>query len=194
MDIPEGCPLVYVSFTADIDSDATENLIAVMSRLARLKVKKVYLLLSTLGGSVTNGLALFNLLRGMPFKLVTHNIGNVDSIGNVLFLAGEERYTCESATFMFHGVHSGPIGEERPDVKTIQEKLDGLINDQKRICKVICSRTKIVNREVEQLFKQGQTKDAAFALDKGIVNEIKDVQIDYETPFITIVFKPALPN
>jgi hypothetical protein len=48
MDIPEGCPLVYVSFTADIDADATENLVAVMARLANLKVKKVYLLLSTL--------------------------------------------------------------------------------------------------------------------------------------------------
>lgn len=194
MDIPEECPLVYLSFTADIDSDAAENLIAVMARLANLKTKKVYLLLSTLGGSVTNGLALFNLFRGMPFKLVTHNIGNVDSIGNVVFLAGEERYTCAGATFMFHGVHSGPMDGERLNVNAVREKLDGMLNDQKRICSVICSRTNIESREVDELFKQGQTKDAEFALAKGIVHEIREVKIDPGAPFITIIFKPAVPN
>jgi ATP-dependent protease ClpP protease subunit len=130
----------------------------------------------------------------MPFKLVTHNVGNVDSIGNVVFLAGEERYACPSATFMFHGVHSGPMEGERPNVNTIQEKLDGLLNDQNRICTVIVSRTKITARELDRLFRQGQTKDAGFALAKGIIDEIREVKISPGVPFLTIIFRPALPN
>ena len=35
-----------------------------------------------------HGLNLNNLFRGLPFELITHNIGNVDSIGNAIFLAG----------------------------------------------------------------------------------------------------------
>ncbi len=42
--------------------------------------------------------------EGVPYKLITHNVGNVDSIGNVIFLAAEERYACSTSTFMFHGV------------------------------------------------------------------------------------------
>ena len=44
------------------------------------------------------------LLAAMPFKLATHNVGRVNSIGNVVFLAGEERYAVPHSAFMFHGV------------------------------------------------------------------------------------------
>jgi ATP-dependent protease ClpP protease subunit len=55
---------------------------------------------------VAQGINIYNVLCGMPFKLVTHNVGNVDSIGDVVFLAGETRYACAHSTFMFHGVAS----------------------------------------------------------------------------------------
>ena len=51
-----------------------------------------------------NGMNLYNVMRAMPFKLITHNVGNVDSIGNAIFLAGVARYACPHSTFMFHGV------------------------------------------------------------------------------------------
>ena len=70
-----------------------------MTNCATSQVQRVYLLLSTPGGSVMNGMNLYNVLKGMPFELITHNVGNVDSIGNVIFLAGEKRYATANATF-----------------------------------------------------------------------------------------------
>lgn len=84
MNIPEGTPLVYVSFSAEIKVDTTETLIATMASLVNLKVKEVYLLLSTPGGTVMNGMNLYSVLRGLPFELSIHNVGNVDSIGNAV--------------------------------------------------------------------------------------------------------------
>ena len=49
-----------------------------MANCATQGVKTVYLALSTPGGDVAQGITLYNLLRGMPFKLITHNVGNVD--------------------------------------------------------------------------------------------------------------------
>ena len=92
MDIPKGCPVVYISFSADIRQPTTENLITTLATCANAQVKQVYLLLSTLGGQVTNGFNLYNVMKGMPFELVTHNVGSVNSIGNVVFLAGSKRY------------------------------------------------------------------------------------------------------
>ena len=53
---------------------------------------------------VMNGLNLYNVLRGLPIELVTHKVGNVDSIGNTVLMAGSKRYACQHSTFMFHGV------------------------------------------------------------------------------------------
>src|SRR5438874_2120012 len=95
---------VFVSFSAEIVPHTTEALIATVANLANQHVPRVHLLLSTPGGSVMNGITLYNTLRGMPFELITHNVGNVNSIGNAVFLAGTRRYACPQATFMFHGV------------------------------------------------------------------------------------------
>ena len=79
-----------------------------------------------------NGMNLYNVLRAMPFKL-TDNVGNVDSIGNAVFLAGEERYASPHPTFMFHGIFFGTEGASSIDEKRAKEMLDGILADQKRI-------------------------------------------------------------
>ncbi len=86
MRILQKAPIVYVSFSAEINQNTTESLIALMTNCATMEVSKVCLLLSTPGGSVMNGLNTYNILLGLPFELITHNIGNVDSIGNAIFL------------------------------------------------------------------------------------------------------------
>src|SRR3990172_5661306 len=91
----------YVSFSAEINQTTTEVLLGLCASLAGRTVQTVYLRLSTPGGNVMNGVNLYNLLRAMPFKLITHNVGMVNSIGNVVFLAGSERYSCATASFMF---------------------------------------------------------------------------------------------
>lgn len=82
----------YVSFSAEINPNTTESLISVIANLVNQRVKTVHLLISTPGGSVMNGLNLYNVLRGLPIELITHNVGNVNSIGNAVFLAGSKRY------------------------------------------------------------------------------------------------------
>ena len=91
MQIPKNSPIVYVTFSAEINQNTTEALIAAMSDCINLRVEKVSLLISTPGGSTMNGLNLYNFLQGVPFELTTHNIGNVDSIGNAIFLAGKSK-------------------------------------------------------------------------------------------------------
>ena len=182
-------PIVYVSFSAEIVPQTAESLIALMSNYATQGVPEVYLMLSTPGGSVMHGLTLYNVLRAMPFKLTTHNVGNVNSIGNAVFLAGEERFACPHSTFMFHGVgFEGQTGE-RLEAKNLKEKLDSLLSDEKRIGDIIAERTEITDAQVAALFREMQTKDATYAASCGIVHEIKDVQIPNGTTVQSLVFQ-----
>ncbi len=182
-------PTVYVSFSAEIVPHTTESLISTMANLANQKVSHVYLMLSTPGGSVMHGLNLYNVLKAMPFKLTTHNVGNVDSIGNAVFLAGRERFACPHSTFMFHGVGFNVPHNSVLEEKVLLERLQGVQSDQKRIGSIIEERTKIPKEEVARLFLEMQTKDATFAVGCGIIHEVRDVQIPLGCPVVSLVFQ-----
>jgi len=187
-DIPAGAPHVYVVFSAEVNPTTTESLLAAMANCANAHVKEVTLLISTNGGSVMHGMNLYNVLVGMPFRLTTHNVGNVDSIGNAIFLAGSPRYSCPGATFMFHGVAfkgDGMLLDER----LTRERLDGLQADKKRIGDVVTLRTKMESTFVEGMFSEGKTLHAADAVGFGIVDEIRDVQIAPGAPVLSLVFQ-----
>lgn len=182
-------PDVYISFSAEIVPQPTEALIATLADLANQRVSRVHLLLSTPGGMVGNGITLYNALRGFPFELVTHNVGNVNSIGNAVFLAGDKRYACPQSTFMFHGVGFDVTGGIRLEEKLLLERLDALRADQKLIADVIADRTKLSAGNIAQLFLEAQTKDASWAVGAGIVDEIRDVHIPDGHPVQGLVFQ-----
>lgn len=180
---------VYVSFSAEINPTTAESLIATMARLANGGAKTVHLLLNTPGGGVMNGINIYNVLRAMPFKLVTHNVGNVDSIGNAIFLAGEERYAVPQARFMFHGVAHSLQGQQVLDGPKLRELLDGLEKDEARIASVIAERTTISDTDASELFKSAQVKDATEAVRLGIIHEVRDVNVPPGTRIEALVFQ-----
>jgi ATP-dependent protease ClpP protease subunit len=180
---------VYISFSAEINPNTTEALIALVAQQINNQVREIYLMLSTPGGSVMNGLNLYNFLRGLPIKVITHNIGNVDSIGNAIFLAGEERYACPHSTFMFHGVGIDVTAPCRFEEKVLRERLHAVLADQSRIGSIIGERTALKGGQVRSLFKEARTKDADYARRVGIVHDVRDVTIAPGTPIFSLVFK-----
>ncbi len=182
--------IVYVLFTAQIDAKTTEGLLAVMANCATQRVSTVYLAISTPGGDVVQGMSLYNTLRGMPFELITHNVGNVDSIGNAVFLAGSKRYACKHSTFMFHGVGFDMANQTvRLEEKNIREMLGNLISNHDRIGNVLEERTKIDKAVIPELFREAQTKDATFAVSHGIVDEVRDFNIPAGSTVVSLVFQ-----
>jgi ATP-dependent Clp protease, protease subunit len=182
--------IVYVSFMAEIIPSTSEALLRTMSDLTNQGVTTVHLLLSTLGGSVMHGMTLYNTLRALPLKLITHNVGSVNSIGNVVFLAGEERYSCPNATFMFHGVGFDVPQGARFEEKLLRERLDSLTADQARIAKVLEERGSFTDTaEIRGLFLEAVTKDPGYAKAKGLIHDIRDVRIPTGAPVVQLVFQ-----
>ena len=180
---------MYIVFSAEINPSTAEALTAALAKCCNDGVKSVYLILSTPGGSVMNGLNLYNVLRGLPLQITTHNAGNVDSIGNAIFLAGQTRYAAPHSTFMFHGVGVDTGPGVRLEEKLLRERLGSILADQKRIGSIIQERTKLTAEQVEGLFREAQTKDAAFAASTGIVDEIRDINIPAGSPIMSFVFQ-----
>jgi ATP-dependent protease ClpP protease subunit len=182
---------VYITFSAEINAHTTESLMATISGLVNKRVKKIYLALSTPGGVVMHGLTLYNYLRAIPSELVIHNIGNVDSIGNAVFLAAEasNRLACAHSTFMFHGVGRTMPQGVRLEEKLLRECINSIEVDQKRIGQILQERTQITPEQTEILFLEAQTKDATYAVGCGIVHQISDFKIPVGGPVISLVFQ-----
>ena len=169
---------VYLLFQSEVNQQTCERLCTAMGTLANQGYREIYFLLSTPGGTVSNGLAIYNFMRGLPCRFVTHNIGNVDSIGNVIYLGGEERYTCAHATFMFHGVGFNTQQAMRFEQKNLKEMLDSIAHDHRRIGGIFRERSNLNSRNVIKLFLEARTKDANFAVERGLAHAIREVEIE----------------
>jgi ATP-dependent Clp protease protease subunit len=180
---------VYISFSAEINAHTTESLLGAFASQINLGFRSFYLMLSTPGGAVMNGLNVYNVLRGLPITLTTHNVGNVDSIGNAVFLAGQTRYACPHSTFMFHGVGFNTGQGMTLDERISRERLSNILADQKRIGSIIQERTQLNAKVVRGMFREAKTVDSAYAAGCGIVHEIRDVQIPPGSPIFQLVFQ-----
>jgi ATP-dependent Clp protease protease subunit len=139
------------------------------------------------GGSVAVGMILHNYLKSLPCKLVMHNIGAVDSIATIIFLAGEERYANPNSSFLFHGIVTNFAAQTSMTMFQLKERLSGLEVDQNKISNTITELTKISKPELDNLFLQGEVKSPDFALEKGFIHEIKEMKL----PKDAIVFSFA---
>jgi ATP-dependent protease ClpP protease subunit len=176
----------YINFHAPVNGASAQHFMATCSQLVQQKRTELYLLLSTPGGNVMSGLTVYNVLRALPCRIITHNVGNIDSIGNAIFLTGEERYACPHSTFTFHGVGLD-INNMRFEEKNTRGALQSILADQKRIGDIIQERTKIGADEAGELFREARTKNAKEAHTSGIVHAVQDVVIPPGAPIFSLV-------
>ena len=181
--------IVYVSFSAEININTTEQLLGAVFDQVNAGATGIYLLLSTPGGFVDQGVNAYNVLNGLPVPLTTHNTGHVDSVGNAVFLAGKHRVACPHATFMFHGVSWDFPEPTRMDGKKARETLDSIQVSQDRIAGIVRDETSLECEEINGLFLEAQTKDTAFACKKGIIQKVAPVSIPAGAPLIQLVFQ-----
>lgn len=168
----------FITFTGSINDDKVKNLIAVISDIINQHhPSQIYFLFSSGGGSVNAGITLYNFLRAIPTEVVFHNIGTVDSIATCIFLAGDRRYACDNAHFLFHGVTWCFNDGAACNRKQLQEILSTIQQNEHDFAHIISSRTLITESEILSLFDQGESKGIAFAMKKGVIHDVCGVTI-----------------
>jgi ATP-dependent Clp protease, protease subunit len=179
-------PTTYINFHAQVTMQTVQNLMAAISHKLMAGTTEFYFLISTPGGQVMSGLTLYNFLRSLPVPLTMHNVGNVDSIGNAIFVAADTRVACAHSTFMFHGV-GVDIQNARFEEKNAREVVHSILADQKRIADILVERTRLTLNQARKLFREAQTKDAVHARSAGLVTDIRDAQIPPAADLVSLV-------
>jgi ATP-dependent Clp protease, protease subunit len=175
----------YIVFTAGVQTAQAAKLRNALTDASNAG-NDIYLFISSGGGNVSEGLNLAALMRALPVHITTHNFGQTDSIANVIFAAGAERYATQASSFLFHGVS---MHYERADFIESQllEQYQIVKRLRETIATVFATYTGLSVADSEALMVSGATiLNAQDALVKVIIHEIRDAAIPPGSNVISI--------
>jgi ATP-dependent protease ClpP protease subunit len=174
----------YVNYCDSINDVKVKGIMATLAAIINHERPDImYFLFSSSGGLVDPGISLYNFLRALPIQLIRHNTGSVDSIANVIFLAAETRYAAQHSSFLYHGVNWNFAGRTAMNRDQLSETLSSMESSESKMSAIIKERTTLTAAEVRGLFSEAEAKNASFALEKGIINEIRNPMITPNAPF-----------
>lgn len=177
----------YLNYFDQILEPQVKTLMNVCSQIiAQKKPDTLYFLFSSPGGSVNAGITFYNFLRSLPAQIVMHNTGSIDSVATVIFLAGERRYAAKHSSFLFHGIQRQIGKDSRFRSTDLKEQLSGLELNESKLIGIISERCELTEGEIRDLFQQGESKDLSFALEKKIIDEIRNPKIPKGAEFASI--------
>lgn len=109
--------------------------------LASEKDNDITVIINSVGGSVSEGVEIYNLLKYSGRRITTCISGMAASMGSIIFLAGEERIAMDGSLFMIHRPQSMAAGNA-DDFRMAADLLD---KNQLNINKIYEERTTISN-------------------------------------------------
>jgi ATP-dependent Clp protease protease subunit len=151
--------------------------------------KPVTVFLNSPGGSVWDGLSVYDTIRLMKSPVTAVVTGIAASMGSVLLLACEKenRLMLPSSRIMIHDCSWGKrdFGGVKPGV--IQEELDMLKKTNERLLSIIAERTGHKVDEISEITKEDAWFDAGEAIEFGLASAVID-----ETNFETLIRKETV--
>jgi ATP-dependent protease ClpP protease subunit len=179
--------LVYINFSHPIIPEKVQALMAGCTQaIGQFKPDRLYILFASPGGFVDPGINLYNFLKALPVKITMHNMGSINSIANVIFMAGEERYAVPHSSFLFHGVATQFKEKSSLTLSQLNEKVSSLAIDQEKIAGILAENTKLTDKKIRELFNQGESTNTSFAKKNGIIHNVCEAKIRKGVPLIGV--------
>jgi ATP-dependent protease ClpP protease subunit len=91
-----------VTFCGPINDETTGLLIHALSSLNAYEDEKPLLILNSPGGNLDDGIALYDYIRTLPYKLTCHIFGQASSAASVMLQACDKRLIAENGAVMIH--------------------------------------------------------------------------------------------
>jgi ATP-dependent Clp protease, protease subunit len=136
-----GRKIAYLGYTGAMDSDGVGRIASALNKAVNGRFDEVQLCFSSLGGYVSDGIYLYNHIRGLPINMVIHNTGSVSSIAVAVFVAAHERYCSPHAMFMIHPTVMP--SQEGMTSERLQSSLNAALADDARTENILRDRAAI---------------------------------------------------
>jgi len=174
----------WYEFFAAKDDDTTEVLIydsiswyglsakKFVDDLKGITSKNIKLRINSPGGSVFDGLAIYNALRAHPARVTTRIEGVAASIASVIALAGDHVTAADASFVMIHNPWGMAIGNAQ-DMRDTADVLDKLGNT---IAEIYARKTGDSVAEMLEKMSDETWYSGSEALEAGLIDEVYDTE------------------
>lgn len=149
-----------------IDDELANGVIAQMLYLDSLNHDPISLYINSPGGSVYDGLAIYDVAHLLKSPINTVCVGKASSMACILMLVGKERSMTKHARMMMHQPSGGVYGYAK-EIEITYQEIEKLKTELYNIVK---EKTNIVNPE--ELFIWDSWYTSTEALEKGLITKI----------------------
>lgn len=158
-----------VWLTGEITSEVADAVIAQILHLdAEDPDAEITLYIDSPGGSVTAGLAIYDVMQAVTANIRTVCVGTAASMAAVLFAAGDRREILRHGEVMIHDpLVSGGISGS---ALTVQEKSNRLMAKRKVLSGILAEHT---GKSVKQIYKV-TAKDTYFGAEEAVAFGLAD--------------------
>lgn len=130
----------------------------------------IKMFINTPGGSVIDGLAIYDIMNFVDPDVATYTMGMAASMGSILLSSGAKgkRYSLPHSKIMIHQVSGGSVGQ----CKDIQIMANEIAKHQNELYRILAENT---GKEFEQIEKDADRDHwftAQEALEYGLIDEI----------------------
>jgi ATP-dependent protease ClpP protease subunit len=130
-------------------------------RLAELDVEELDVYINSPGGSVFEGVTIYNLLVSHPATVNVHVLGLAASIASVIMLAGDSVNIAENAMVMIHDPSAGVYGKAK-DFRQVADVLDKITES---ILNTYEGRTKLTRDQL----RAAMTAETYYTADEAVM-------------------------
>ena len=159
--------------SGEINSELADAVISQILHLdAEDPASEITLYINSPGGSVTAGLAIYDVMQAVTANIRAVCVGTAASMAAVLFAAGDRREILRHGEVMIHDplVSGGLSGS----ALTVQEKSNRLMDKRKVLCGILAEHT---GKNIKQIYKV-TAKDTYFGAEEAVQYGLADAVIE----------------
>jgi ATP-dependent protease ClpP protease subunit len=165
-----------VEWIGDIEIEGYKKVVEKILELWRKDDKEpIYLHLSTPGGWLAVALAFYEKIRSIyKIPLWTIALGNVDSSGVIVFLAGQKRFITPNTTFLLHEIGRTFPKEDRFTARQLEKVRRHLQQDQDKFSELILANTggRLTKSQLKKLMEEETILTTQEIVQLGFAHEI----------------------
>jgi ATP-dependent Clp protease protease subunit len=155
----------------EVDDDVANSLIAQMLFLDVDSDEPIHLYINSPGGSVTAGLAIYDMMRTMKCEVRTYVLGQASSMGSLLLTAGTKghRYAMPNARVMIHQLSIYGVGGQETDVQIMAREI---AKTKKQLNEIYAKHTGKSVEACEAAMERDNYMSAQEAIEFGLIDKV----------------------
>lgn len=165
---------IFGSITSYPWREKDKDAYGIVKELSELDVDEIDVHINSTGGAVSEGLAIYNVLKNSSMKVTTYCDGFACSAASVVFMAGDERIMNEASLMLIHNAWTYGQG----DAAEFRKQADDLDKITQASVKAYMRNVNISEEELKSMMNVETWVSAEDAKTMGFATKVLEEKVD----------------